>query len=242
MADTKLTALTELAATPADGDLLYVVDVSDTSDDAAGSSRKLQAKRFVKSDGTSTQITGGGTIALGGYTLTVPATGTAQTVAALLTNILAVDGAGSGIDADTLDGVQLSAIQAYMLGQTLKMLSVPSSSDYAVLGATYNGGAASAIYLNASNIPSSLKVYLYVLVGVSGASTAYARLYNETTAAAITGSEVTNVFGTADFTWLASGDIRANLTAGLNRYILQLKNSSGGQETYSMSAMLVITP
>lgn len=77
MADTKLTSLTELAATPADGDMLYLVDVSDTTDDAAGSSRKLQAKRFVKSDGTSTQITGGGTVALGGYTLTVPATGTA---------------------------------------------------------------------------------------------------------------------------------------------------------------------
>lgn len=215
MADTKLTSLTELAATPADGDMLYVVDVSDTTDDASGSSRKIQAKRWVKSDGSSTQVTGGGTIALGGYTLTVPATGTAVTEA---------------------------VVQAYMLGQTLKMLSVPYSADYAVLGTTYNGGAASAIYLNASNIPSSLNVYLYVLVGVSDASTGYARLYNETTAAAITGSEVTNVFGTGDFTWLASGDIRANLTAGLNRYILQLKNSSGAQETYSTSAMLVITP
>ncbi len=238
MADTKLTSLTELAAKPADDDLLYLVDVSDTTDDATGSSRKLKAKRFATTDGSAVTFTGGGSIALGGYTLTAPATGTLLTLAHLLT----VDGAGSGVDADLLDGVQLSAIQAYMLGQTLKMLSVPYSADYAVLGVTYNGGAASAIYLNASNIPSSLKVYLYVLVGVSGASTAYARLYNETTAAAISGSEVTNVFGTADFTWLNSGDIRANLTAGLNRYILQLKNSSAGQETYSTSAMLVITP
>lgn len=39
--DKQLTDLTELT-TPADGDYVYVVDVSDTTDDAAGSSRKVQ--------------------------------------------------------------------------------------------------------------------------------------------------------------------------------------------------------
>ncbi len=96
MADTKLTSLTELAATPADGDMLYVVDVSDTTDDASGSSRKIQAKRWVKSDGTSTQVTGGGTIALGGYTLTVPATGTAATRADMLIQTIEVCGGVTG--------------------------------------------------------------------------------------------------------------------------------------------------
>lgn len=44
MADTKLSALTEVS-TLAIGDLLYLVDVSDTTDDAAGSSRKVQLDR-----------------------------------------------------------------------------------------------------------------------------------------------------------------------------------------------------
>jgi len=40
MADTKLSALTTPSGGPAAADLLYLVDVSDTTDDAAGSSRK----------------------------------------------------------------------------------------------------------------------------------------------------------------------------------------------------------
>lgn len=46
MADSKLTALTETSV-PALDDLLYTVDVSDTTDDAAGSSRKLTLQRAL---------------------------------------------------------------------------------------------------------------------------------------------------------------------------------------------------
>jgi hypothetical protein len=46
MADSKLTALTEISV-PALGDLTYAVDVSDTTDDAAGSSRKLTVQRLL---------------------------------------------------------------------------------------------------------------------------------------------------------------------------------------------------
>jgi hypothetical protein len=41
MADTKITALAALAATPADGDLLTAVDVSDTTMAASGTNKKL---------------------------------------------------------------------------------------------------------------------------------------------------------------------------------------------------------
>jgi hypothetical protein len=41
LSDRKITDLTELT-TPADGDFLYVVDVSDTTDSSAGSSKKIQ--------------------------------------------------------------------------------------------------------------------------------------------------------------------------------------------------------
>lgn len=87
MADTKLTDLTELAAQPAVGDWLYIVDVSNTSDDASGSSRKILAKYFAATDGNASgvTITGGGTIALAGYTLTAPATGTVVLTAATQT-------------------------------------------------------------------------------------------------------------------------------------------------------------
>lgn len=46
MADSKLTALTETSV-PATDDVLYTVDVSDTTDDAAGSSRKLTLSRLL---------------------------------------------------------------------------------------------------------------------------------------------------------------------------------------------------
>lgn len=41
MADAKLTSLTALGTTPASGDLLYLVDVSDTTDGSQGSSKKV---------------------------------------------------------------------------------------------------------------------------------------------------------------------------------------------------------
>jgi hypothetical protein len=41
MADQKVTDRTALAETPADGDLFHVVDVSDTTDNASGSSKKV---------------------------------------------------------------------------------------------------------------------------------------------------------------------------------------------------------
>lgn len=75
---TKITDLTSLGAVPADSDVIPIVDVSDTSQAASGTAKKLTATYLVKSDGTSTQVTGGGIIALGGYTLTVGATGTAS--------------------------------------------------------------------------------------------------------------------------------------------------------------------
>lgn len=53
MADTKITNLTELAATPADGDMLTVVDVSDTTMAATGTNKKIKASRFVTTNGTA---------------------------------------------------------------------------------------------------------------------------------------------------------------------------------------------
>jgi len=48
MADQKLTDRTELAAAPADGDLVHVVDVSDTTDNASGTSKKITITNLIK--------------------------------------------------------------------------------------------------------------------------------------------------------------------------------------------------
>ena len=78
-ADSKLTALTELT-TPASGDWLYAVDVSDTTDDAAGSSRKVRVDRVawmtyaLGSDYTNNSTTGTEVTGIG--PMTVPAAGT----------------------------------------------------------------------------------------------------------------------------------------------------------------------
>lgn len=60
MADTKISALTELAATPADGDWLPIVDVSDTTMAASGTTKKLDAGRLLDRSGNTT----GGTSAV----------------------------------------------------------------------------------------------------------------------------------------------------------------------------------
>jgi len=73
---TKITSLTSLGATPADNDVVPIVDVSDTSQAATGTAKKLTVVYFAKTDGSATTVTGGGTISLGGYTVTVPSTGT----------------------------------------------------------------------------------------------------------------------------------------------------------------------
>lgn len=77
MADLKTTQLTALAATPASNDLLMIVDVSDTTMAASGTNKKIATSYFVNTDGNDAKVTGGGTIALAGYTLTVPVAGTA---------------------------------------------------------------------------------------------------------------------------------------------------------------------
>ena len=67
-ANTKLTGLTSLA-TPASGDQLYIIDVSDTTDDPAGSSRKISYSNLsipVLPVDLTTQVTGTLPVANGG--------------------------------------------------------------------------------------------------------------------------------------------------------------------------------
>ncbi len=56
MANTKITALTELAATPADNDVFPLVDVDDATMAATGTTKKFQAKRFLYTNGTANTL------------------------------------------------------------------------------------------------------------------------------------------------------------------------------------------
>lgn len=119
MADTKLTALTELAATPASGDLAYIVDVSDTTDGSNGTSKKITRTNLIgglaasgaNSDITSlTGLTTALTVAQGGSgvaTLTGILKGNGTSA---FTAVTAPSGAIVGdTDTQTLSGKTLTA-------------------------------------------------------------------------------------------------------------------------------------
>lgn len=48
MADERVSDQTELNASPADGDLVHLVDISDTTDNAGGSSRKMTVANLTR--------------------------------------------------------------------------------------------------------------------------------------------------------------------------------------------------
>ena len=75
MANVNIPDLTQLT-NPATADEVEVYDAS------ASQNKRLALSHLVRGDGSGAQITGAGTIALGGFTLTVPATGTAALLGA----------------------------------------------------------------------------------------------------------------------------------------------------------------
>lgn len=123
VADTKVSALGSLSAQPASNDLLPIVDVSDTSQAASGTTKKIVSAYFAQTNGSVATITGGGTISLGGYTLTVPATGTA----ALLATAQSFTATKTFAPSSTSDNAVV--------------VNMPSSTSGLVLSAQYSGTA-----------------------------------------------------------------------------------------------------
>jgi len=74
MSDLKITQLTTLAAIPDNADWLPIVDVSDTTMSASGTTKKIAASRFVNTNANKTFVTGDGT------TGTLPESGTVAVV------------------------------------------------------------------------------------------------------------------------------------------------------------------
>ena len=244
MADTKLTALGEYDAAVADADVLYFVDVSDSSDDAGGSSFKFKAQRFASSDGTAVAFTGGGTIVLAGFTLTAEATGdiadkaTAQTFTnktlttptiADLTNMTHdhADAAGGG----TLDQIRPGNMSFLNTGGGGSLSDADTSYDN-------DHYANASIWLDGDKIPSYVTIKMYVYMNYSSSSgTVSVELYNVTDGSSVTGSGLTETNAAA--TLNTTGDLRANLASGLKQYALRLKGD-GSATCRVASASLVI--
>lgn len=85
MADSKLSQLTALAATPASGDQFLINDVSDTTYAASGTNKKLTAAYVAVTDGNFTKINGGGTVTLPATSGTVAMANFANTFSATQT-------------------------------------------------------------------------------------------------------------------------------------------------------------
>jgi len=82
------------------------------------------------------------------------------------------------------------------------------------------------IEITKEHFPSTCTMKLVALITAGTTNLKSIDLYNKTTSATVTGSEVTSSSSTA-IQQLKSGDIRANLTAGANRYTARMKKASG---------------
>lgn len=111
---TDLTALTD----PATADEIEIYDAS------ASQNKRLALSYLVRTAGNGAQITGGGAIALGGYTLTVPATGTAALLATAQT-FTAAQAFGTGASGGQ---VAIKAASASTIGLYVSTASSPTAN------------------------------------------------------------------------------------------------------------------
>lgn len=150
MADTKLTGLAALSAVPDDADYVYIVDVSDTSMAASGTSKKNLAKYFIRSNGTantlgasiaanSNSITGIANLSIGGTATPAPLTvdGAArirQSGTVRYRSEWVIVGGISNINA--YDDTGAAYIPLYVDGSPVRLRVGSSSTDYAELNSS----------------------------------------------------------------------------------------------------------
>jgi hypothetical protein len=228
MADTKLTALAEYNAAPVAADLLYIVDVSDTTDDPTGTNFKIKAQRFAWTDGNAVNFTGGGTIALAGFTLTAEATGTVadKSTAQTFTNKTLTTPTIGDLTNATHDHTDAAGGGAAHLHNHIQIFG-DYGNGLSDTGTSYDADheGRTSIWINKDNMGSSTTVKLNGWLTGGASHTASAELYNATTAASVGSSEITH--NTASETLKTSSDFFANLAAGANRYYVRLKSSDG---------------
>src|SRR3990167_3882907 len=133
MANTRLTDLTAITA-PAAGDKIYLVDVSDTTDNAAGSSRQITLTNlFAQVDEINTDlVTLTGTQSLSNKTLTAPVFATSADLNGVEL-ILDAD-ADTSITADADDQIDIKISGADDFRFTANLLDILSGSTLIING------------------------------------------------------------------------------------------------------------
>lgn len=225
MADKKITALSEYDAVPAAGDQFVLVDVSDTSQAPTGTTKRMPADRVVATNGTQATVTGGGTIALDGYTVTVPETLTVAN------------------NADVVREHHYPFVYPWTVmrssGSLSPQLPATNSASYTnelgLSGNTYDFN----VVFNVSLVPTNATVKLRVRMMVFSASTGSVELRLSNTA--VSGSEVTTT-STGGYSIVTSGDIKSALTAGAQTYRLFAKNSAGTYTVVAGAELVVEAP
>lgn len=140
MADRRITEHTELAAQPATGDWIEIVDVSDTTDAATGTNKRINRANLLGTvlAATTASYTTVSESKLAG----IEAAATAdQSAAEILAALLTVDGAGSGLDADTLDGS--SSADFATAGHNHTGTYQPLDTDLTTLATAFSSASAS---------------------------------------------------------------------------------------------------
>lgn len=206
----KITAYDELDAVPAADDQFILVDVSDTTQAATGTLKRIDADRLARTDGSSVTTTGAGVLA---FTNT-PTVSFTETMTA----------------ANNADVVREFHYPFYWPGgiagaeTTTAMIPITDSTSY-TSSIGESGAVQYNMIFNVSNMPTNATVKFRAQITVSATSTGSLQLLRSG-GSAVSGSEITTT--TPDsFGWVTSGDIKSALTAGAQTYIIQAKNSAG---------------
>jgi hypothetical protein len=166
MADTKITVLTAITTVDPAVDVLPIVDVSDTTMAASGTTKKITTNQILGSGGTATlasaTITGAATV---GTTLGVTGVSTFAAGTALLPALTTTGDTNTGIyypAADTF-AVTTGGTERYRVASNGQLLLGTSSTSGAVdIGMVMNKPSASGFVGNVYQLNSVDKAYTYI--------------------------------------------------------------------------------
>jgi hypothetical protein len=224
MADTKLTSLTELGTTPADGDLLYLVDVSDSTDSPQGTAKQVSfddisepATTHIADKENPHEVTKA-QVGLGNVDNTSDATKNSAT--ATLTN-KTINASQLVDDSVTRAKMGTAALPPVLITLYENPAGASPGTSYVTVDQSKRTIPFDKLVVNAS-------AAYFRVTGNNGASsqTGNIQLINVTDSnTAITGSELAMTATTA--TEHVSGDILANLPTAAKQIAYQWKISSG---------------
>jgi len=190
MSDAKISALTQLSATPASGDMLAIVDVSDTTDAGSGTTKYITVYDL-------TQIMNARTVTLTNKTIDGD-DNTISDIAMASTKLVA--GTGLTLSTDTLnaDSASTSAV-GVMETATAAEVNTGTDAGRAVSPDSLAGSNAGLRYIQSmvfyqtdSNVTGDGKAYFHIPAGMSGMD--LVEVHAENITAGTTGTEDIQIY------------------------------------------------